>query len=133
MKTIALCGLDAPLAEKLERRGICRPICFADSMEYRGEVRLIYFLQAGYTCDLAVVAYPGAAGLTACDYLRAQSKTLPILWLCDRQEFLEEAVRLEAGFYYTGPPGRVSDQQILLQIIEQTVRSGCFVPQYKEI
>lgn len=131
MKTIALCGVRTEIAEALERHGTYRLIGFADSMEYRGEVRLIYYLNTGYTCDLAVMAYPGAAGLTACDYLRGQSATLPILWLCDREEFFDEAARLGVGAFHTGPPGRVPEQQIISQI-EQAVQSGSLAPQCKE-
>lgn len=127
MKTIALCGVNAEIVEALERHGTYHLISFTDSMEYRGEVQLIYFLNTGHTCDLAIVAYPGAAGLTACDYLRGHSKTLPILWLCERGEFLNEAARLGAGFYLIGPPKGVTEQKIILQI-EQAVQSGSLAP-----
>lgn len=131
MKTIALCGVNAEVTEALERHGTYRLISFSDSMEYRGEVQLIYFLNTGYTCDLAVVGYPGAAGLSACDYLRGHSGTLPILWLCDRGEFLKEAARLGAKFYLTGPPKGVTEQKIISQI-EQAAQSGSLAPQCKE-
>lgn len=131
MKTIALCGVNAEITEALERPGTYRLISFTDSMEYRGEVQLIYFLNTGHTCDLAVVGYPGAAGLSACDYLRGYSSTLPILWLCDRGEFLKEAARLGAKFYLTGPPKGVTEQKIISQI-EQEAQSGSLEPQCKE-
>lgn len=131
MKTIALCGVNAEITEALERPGTYRLISFTDSMEYRGEVQLIYFLNTGHTCDLAVVGYPGAAGLSACDYLRGHNRTLPILWLCDRGEFLKEAARLGAKFYLTGPPKGVTEQKIISQI-EQAAQSGSLEPQCKE-
>lgn len=131
MKTIALCGVNAEVTEALERHGTYRLISFTDSMEYRGEVQLIYFLNTGHTCDLAVVGYPGAAGLSACDYLRGHCRTLPILWLCDRGEFLKEAARLGTKFYLTGPPKGVTEQKIISQI-EQAAQSGSLKPQSKE-
>ena len=48
---------------------------------------------------LAVVGYPGAKGLAACDYLRSQSRELPILWVCNQREFESEAKRLGVYFY----------------------------------
>ena len=72
-----------------------------------------------------------AAGLTVCDYLRGHSATLPILWLCDRGEFLKEAARLGAGFYLNDPPEDVAKQKIISQI-EQATQSRSLVPQCKE-
>lgn len=104
-KNIALCGIEEELIRTLERCGEYRVLRFFDEPERRGDVRLAYFLRDGPPVALAVVGYPGAEGLAACDYLRTQNRELPILWLCDRWEFEPEAKRLEVSFCGTGPPG----------------------------
>ena len=102
---LALCGINEETAHALEQHDEYRILRFYDDPERRGDVKLAYFLRDGFPVDLAVVGYPGAEGLAACDYLRTQSSTLPILWLCDRREFEPEAKRLGVAFYGTGPPG----------------------------
>lgn len=104
-KTIALCGARAEIARALERCGGYHILRFGDEPERRGDVKLAYFLQDGPPVDLAVVGYPGAAGLAACAYLREQNKPPPVLWLCDREEFRGEAERLGVCIYTTGSPG----------------------------
>lgn len=104
-KTIALCGVDEEITRTLERRGQYRVLRFFDEPERRGDVKLAYYLRDGPPVALAVVGYPGAEGLSACDYLRTQNRVLPILWLCDRREFETEAKRLGVNFYGNGPPG----------------------------
>ena len=104
-KTIALCGIDEEFASALERHDEYHFLRFFDEPERRGDVKLAYFLRDGPLVTLAVVGYPGAEGLTACDYLRTQNHALPILWLCDRREFEPEAKRIGVTFYGTGPPG----------------------------
>lgn len=86
-KNIVLCGIGEELARTLERCGEYRVFRFFDEPERRGDVKLAYFLRDGPSVDLAVVGYPGAVGLAACDYLRTQNQSLPILWLCDRRKF----------------------------------------------
>ncbi|MEM1484529.1 hypothetical protein V6615_06565 [Oscillospiraceae bacterium PP1C4] len=91
---IALCGIQEELARTLE---YCVEYCvlrFFAEPERRGDVKLAYFLRDGPLVDLAVVGYPGAEGLAACDYLRTQNHSLPILWLWDRREFEQEGGRL---------------------------------------
>ena len=104
-KTIALCGIDEEFASALERHAEYHILNFFDEPERRGDVKLAYFLRDGPLVTLAVVGYPGAEGLAACDYLRTQNHALPILWLCDRREFEPEAKRIGVTFYGTGPPG----------------------------
>ena len=103
-KNIALCGIEEELVSTLEHCGEFRLLRFGDEPERRGDVKLAYFLRDGPLVTLAVVGYPGAKGLTACDYLRTQDRALPILWLCDRREFEPEAKRIGVNFYGTGPP-----------------------------
>jgi len=102
-KNIALCGIEEELT--LERCGEYHVLRFFDEPERRGDVKLAYFLRDGPPVALAVVGYPGAEGLAACDYLRTQNRELPILWLCNRREFEPEAKRLGVNFYGTSPPG----------------------------
>lgn len=102
--TIALCGIEDEISRTLEQYGGYRILRFFDEPERRGDVKLAYFLRDGPPVALAVVGYPGAEGLAACDYLRAQNHALPILWLCNRMEFEPEAKRLGVSFYSTGPP-----------------------------
>nr|WP_288828816.1 hypothetical protein [uncultured Clostridium sp.] len=97
-KIIALCGIKEELISTLERCSNYHFLRFFDEPERRGDVKLAYFLRDGPLVALAVVGYPGAEGLTACDYLRTQYSTLPILWLCDRREFEPEAKRLGVNF-----------------------------------
>ena len=104
-KNIALCGIEEELIRTLEHCGEYRLLRFCDEPERRGDVKLAYFLRDGPPVALAVVGYPGAKGLAACDYLRTQNHALPILWLCDRREFEPEAKRIGVTFYGTGPPG----------------------------
>lgn len=104
-KNIALCGIEEELISTLVRCGEYRVLCFFDEPERRGDVKLAYFLRDGPPVALAVVGYPGAEGLAACDYLRTQNRGLPILWLCNRQEFEPEAKQLGVNFYGTGSPG----------------------------
>ena len=104
-KNIALCGIEEELISTLERCGEYRLLRFSDEPERRGDVKLAYFLRHDPSVALAVVGYPGAKGLAACDYLRTQNHELPILWLCNRREFETEAKRLGVIFYGTGPPG----------------------------
>ena len=104
-KNIALCGIEEELIIILERCAEYRALLFFDEPERRGNVKLAYFLRDGPSVALAVVGYPGAKGLAACDYLRTQNRALPILWLCNRREFEPEAKRLGVNFYSTGPPG----------------------------
>ena len=101
---VALCGVDEKTARELERCGRYRVLRFFDETDRRGDVKLAYYLRDGPPVGLAVVGYPGAEGLAACDYLRTQNRALPILWLCDRREFEPEAKRLGVAFYGTGPP-----------------------------
>ena len=101
---VALCGVDEKIACELEECGEYRILHFFDEPERRGDVKLAYFLRNGSSVALAVVGYPGAKGLAACDYLRTQNRELPILWLCNRREFEAEAKRLGVTFYGTGPP-----------------------------
>ncbi len=105
IKAVALCGVCAEISRALERHGGYHVLRFGDEPQRRGDVKLAYFLRDGPPVDLAVVGYPGAAGLEACDYLRGQNKPPPILWLCDREEFRGEAERLGVGFYTALPPG----------------------------
>lgn len=102
--TIALCGVPANIAQALELSSDYHILCLGDEPERRGDVKLAYFIKDGASIDLAVVGYPGAAGLTACDYLRWQSKQMKILWLCDKAEFEPEAQRIDVDFYNTAMP-----------------------------
>ena len=104
-KNIALCGVEEELIRTLEHCGEYCLLRFFDEPERRGNVKLDYIMQDGPSVDLAVVGYPGAEGLAACDYLRTQNQSLPILWLCDRREFEPEAKRLGVTFCGTDPPG----------------------------
>ncbi|WP_283610634.1 response regulator [Faecalispora anaeroviscerum] len=104
-KTIALCGVGEELTQTLEHCGGYQLLRFCDEPERRGDVKLAYYLRDGPPVALAIVGYPGAEGLAACDYLRTQNRALPILWLCDRREFELEAKRLGVSFYGTSPPG----------------------------
>lgn len=104
-KTIALCGAGEEIARALELYSGYRILRFYDEPQRRGDVKLAYFLRDGPPVALAIVGYPGAEGLTSCDYLRTQNGALPILWLCDRREFEPEAKRLHVSFCGTGPPG----------------------------
>ncbi|WP_324824828.1 hypothetical protein [Sinanaerobacter sp. ZZT-01] len=103
-KMIALCGVDEKIYHILEQYGGFQILRFFDERERRGDVKLAYFLQNDPSVELAIVGYSGARGLAACDYLRTQKSTLPILWLCDRGEFEPEARRLGVNFFGTGPP-----------------------------
>lgn len=105
IETLALCGVHTEITRALERYGRYHVLCFGDEPERRGDVKLVYFLRDGPPVDLIMVGYPGAAGLEACDYLRGQNRGIPVLWLCDREEFRAEAERLGVGFFCTGPPG----------------------------
>ena len=98
IKNIALCGIEEELVCTLEGCGGYRILRFFDEQERRGDVKLAYFLRDGPPVALAVVGYPGAEGLAACDYLRTQNRALPILWLCDRREFEPEAKRIGVSF-----------------------------------
>ena len=118
-KNIALCGIEEELISTLERCGEYRVFRFFDEPERRGDVKLAYFLRDGPPVALAVVGYPDAKGLSACDYLRTQNPTLPILWLCDRSEFEPEAKRIGVTFYGTGPPGTELLATRLLSAISQ--------------
>ena len=118
-KNIALCGIEEEIISTLERCGEYRVLRFFDEPERRGDVKLAYFLRDGPPVALAVVGYPGAEGLAACDYLRTQNLTLPILWLCNRREFEPEAKRLGINFYGTGPPGTELLATRLLSAISQ--------------
>lgn len=102
-KNTVLCGIDEELARKLERCGEYRVLRFFDEPARCSDVKLACFLRDGQSVDLAVVGYPGAEGLAACDYLRTQNRSLPILWLCDRREFEPEAKRLGVNFCGTDP------------------------------
>ena len=104
-KNIALCGVGKEIRSTLEQYGAYNILQFLDEPEWRGDVKLAYFLRNGLHIELAIVGYPGADGLVACDYLRMQNRKLSILWLCNRQEFEPEAKRLGVNFYGTGPPG----------------------------
>lgn len=99
MKQIAVCGVSDDIVNMLEKNGGYQYMSFEDKPPERGEVRLAQFLkQGGELPDLVVVGSPGAAGLTACDYLRSRWKTIPILWVCDREEFETEAKQLDTAF-----------------------------------
>ena len=118
-KNIALCGIEEELISTLERCGEYRVFRFFDEPERRGDVKLAYFLRDGPPVALAVVGYPDAKGLSACDYLRTQNRALPILWLCNRGEFEPEAKRLGVNFYSTDPPGTELLATRLLSAISQ--------------
>lgn len=118
-KNIALCGIEEGLISILERCGEYRVLRFFDEPERRGDVKLAYFLRDGPPVALAVVGYPSAEGLAACDYLRTQNRELSILWLCNRREFEPEAKRLGVTFYGTGPPGINHLAERLLSAISQ--------------
>lgn len=120
-KSIALCGVQDEIARALERHGGYKFLRFGDEPERRGDVKLGYFLRDGSLVALAVVGYPGAKGLAACDYLRTQNRALPILWLCDRREFEPEAKRLDVGFCGTGPPDTEQTIQGILKTIHISV------------
>lgn len=113
---VALCGVDEKTACELERYGEYRLLRFPDEPERRGDVKLAYYLRDGPRVSLTVVGYPGAEGLSACDYLRAQSRALPILWMCDRSEFEPEAKRLNVCFCSTGPPGEKHLSAMLMRV-----------------
>lgn len=103
-KMIALCGVGEKISHILEQYRGFRILRFFDERERRGDVKLAYFMRNDPSVALAIVGYSGAEGLAACDYLRVQDSTLPILWLCDRREFEPEARRLGVNFFGTGPP-----------------------------
>ncbi len=113
---MALCGVDEKTACELERYGEYRILRFSDEPERRGDVKLAYYLRDGPRVSLTVVGYPGAKGLSACDYLRAQSRALPILWLCDRREFESEAKRLNICFCSTDPSGEKYLSAMLMRV-----------------
>lgn len=100
-KRIALCGIEEELVSTLKHCDDYRILCFFDEPERRGDVKLAYFLRDGPPVALAVVGYPGAKGLVACDYLRTQNRDLPVLWLCNQREFEPEAKRIGVTFYGT--------------------------------
>lgn len=135
-KAIALCGVPTKIAWAMEECSEYYILPFSDEPERRGDVKLAYFMKDGATIDLAVVGYPGTAGLTACDYLRRQSKKMQILWLCDRAEFEPEAQRMGVGFYSIGPsetgrallivPTDQTDQiakELHIQLADQTLQT----------
>lgn len=122
--SIALCGVQDEIARALERHGGYKFLRFGDEPERRGDVKLAYFLRDGPPVALAIVGYPGAKGLTACDYLRTQNRALPILWLCSRREFEPEAKRIGVTFYGTGPPNTEQTIQGILKTIHTRVSEG---------
>lgn len=122
--SIALCGVQDEIARALERHGGYKFLRFGDEPERRGDVKLAYFLRDGPPVVLAVVGYPGAEGLAACDYLRIQNRSLPILWLCNRREFEPEAKRIGVGFCGTGPPNTEQAIQGILKTIQIRVSEG---------
>ncbi len=103
-KTIALCGVGDEIIHTLKCCNEYRVLCFLDERESRGDVKLAYFLQNDPSVALAIVGYPSAKGLAACDYLRTQDRVLSILWLCDCIEFEPEARRIGVNFYGTDSP-----------------------------
>lgn len=124
---VALCGVDEKTACELERYGEYRILRFSDEPERRGDVKLAYYLRDGPRVSLTVVGYPGAEGLSACDYLRAQSRALPIIWLCNRREFESEAKRLNVCFCSTGPPGEKNLFAMLMHVgfLSSTELAAC--------
>lgn len=119
-KNIALCGIEQELISTLERcGGEYRLLRFSDEREQRGDVKLAYFLRDGPPAALSAVGYLGAEGRAACDYLRTQNLTLPILWLCNRREFEPEAKQFAVNFYGTGPPGIKNLAKRLLSAISK--------------
>lgn len=77
-KTIVLCGTNEEISRALERYGGYHVLSFFDDQERREDVKPAYFLRDGPPVALAVVGYPGAKGLAACDYLRTQNRALPM-------------------------------------------------------
>ena len=94
MKIIALCGVGAEPLRVLERIDGLRLLRFDDQPDCLGSVALARRLRDDLRVDWAVVGYCSAIGLAACDQLAAQPGAPPIVWLCDREEFLPEAARL---------------------------------------
>lgn len=125
--TIALCGIEDEISRTLEQYGGYRILRFFDEPERRGDVKLAYYLRDGPRVSLTVVGYPGAEGLSACDYLRAQSRALPIIWLCNRREFESEAKRLNVCFCSTGPPGEKNLFAMLMHVgfLSSTELAAC--------
>lgn len=104
MKQIAVCNVSSDILHILEKMGSHQYIHFIDEPPERSEVRLMRFLsQGGQAPEMILIDTSGAAGLTACDYLRSRLADMPILWICDRKEFETEAARMAVDFFYRNP------------------------------
>lgn len=109
MKQVAVCGVCDELLAPLEQCSDYQFTYFGDSKIEKGYVKLAHFIKSGPLPDLILVGYAGAAGLVACDHLKGQTNSPPIIWFCDRSEFEPEAKRLGVGFL----PNSIKRQDIL--------------------
>ena len=109
MKQVAVCGVCDELLAPLEQSCDYQFTHFGDSKIAKGYVKLAHFIKSGPVPDIVLIGYSGAAGLVACDHLKGQTNSLPIIWFCDRSEFEPEAKRLGVGFL----PNSMEQQDIL--------------------
>ena len=98
MKQVAVCGVCDELLAPLEQSCDYQFTHFGDSKIAKGYVKLAHFIKSGPVPDIVLIGYSGAAGLVACDHLKGQTNSPPIIWFCDRAEFEPEAKRLGVGF-----------------------------------
>ena len=117
---IACCGVSRELFYAIERDWEGDALYFPDQTDRRGDVSIAYALQDGMPIRLTVVGYQGAAGLTACDFLRSRTLASEVLWLCRRPEFAGEAKRLGVHFRCIGSDEENEWEPIRQEIIRLT-------------
>ena len=120
MKQVAVCGACDELLIPLEQSHDYQFTHFGDSKIEKGYVKLAHFIKNGPIPDFILIGYSGAAGLVACDHLKGQTNSPPILWFCDRAEFEPEAKRLGVGFLL-----RDINQQDILSKIRLFEQQNC--------
>ncbi len=123
---IACCGVSKDLFCAIERDCDGEALYFADRTDRRGDVSIAYAMQAGVPIRLTVVGYQGAAGLTACDFLRSRTPAPEVLWLCRRPEFADEARRLGVHFRCIEP----SEENEWASIRQEIIRLMRQLPQW---
>lgn len=111
VKTIALCCSENKVRTAVTLIRLANVKVFDDGIE------LAYYLKENDDCHLVVIAVDGAAGMNCCTYVRGQNKTIPILWISDREEYEEKASKIPVDDFWVKPMPEMLLEKVTAELL----------------
>lgn len=80
-------------------------------------IALVYYLQHGGDCSLAVVAVDGSQGMAYATYAKHMRPELPVLWMTDQAGFLRQRDRIPVEGFLVKPLPRGEPEATLTDLL----------------